>query len=59
MSGAPGGCPVATISDTSPSARRYGVKLVVGTGATWMLNLMLGACLAASSSDDLNDWPQA
>ena len=31
------------------------VKLVVGTGATWMLNLMFGAFLASSSSDDLND----
>jgi hypothetical protein len=51
----PGGCPVATISDTSPIARRYGVKLVVGTGATWMLSLMFGAALAASSRDALND----
>ena len=47
------------MSDTSPNARRYGVKLVVGTGATWMLNLMFGVDLAASSSEDLNDWPHA
>ena len=58
-SGAPGGWPVATINDTSPNERRYGVKLVVGTGATWMLNLTFGVAFAASSSDDLNDWPHA
>ena len=35
------------------------MKLVVGNGATWMLNLMFGAFFASSSSDDLNDWPHA
>ena len=50
---------MATSNEMSPNARKYGVKFVVGTGATWMLNLTFGADFAASSSDDLNDWPQA
>src|SRR5690349_20913502 len=53
---APGGSPVATISDTLPSARRYGVKLVVASGATWMFRSM-PAALAVSSSDALIDRP--
>ena len=47
------------ISDTSPNARRYGVKLVVVTGATCMFSLMPEADLKAFSSDDLIDWPHA
>src|SRR5262245_65549996 len=56
---APGGWPVATSSDTPCIERRYGVKFVVGSGATWMLNLMVGVFFATCSSDDLNDWPHA